>query len=377
MEHFMHGSMDRTPARRPLPSAPAVVLLILLAATSATAQPNDATDQVVERARYATELTKLRDGALEILTEASRSDRPVLRANAIEAMQMMPERALPMARRGLNDPNPAVRFAAVVTAGMLGFESLAGDIEPLVEDANPSVRAAAMYALHKFGRDINITPLAGMLSSQDPGLRANVAMILGLMGDESAIPMLREAGTRPMPRVSEQRVAVVRIQIAEAMARLGDDGALNSLRAGAHSSIGEVRVVAINAIGAVGDEKGAAMMQVLLENQPVEVRLAAAGALARVARKQEYENRNVGQWLKDMEDKARPMVLKESRSDRDAHRAQAAWVLGWFNDVPTLNRITEMMKQEDGPVQLYAATSGLRRALRDLGQSGGRPDDAP
>lgn len=378
MELVMSRSMDRMPARRCL-SAPALAGALLVAAivSPARAQPNDATDPVVERARYATELTKLRDGALQILTKASRSDRPVLRANAIEAMQMMPERALPMTRRGLVDANPAVRFAAVVTAGMLGFESLTEDIRPLVEDANPSVRAAAMYALYRLGREINITPLAGMLAGEDPGLRSNVAMILGLMGDQSAIPMLRQAGTRPMPRVSEQRVAVVRIQIAEAMARLGDEGALSSLRAGAHSTIGEVRVIAINAIGALGDEKGAAMMQVLLDNQPVEVRLAAAGAIARVARKHEHENRNVGQWLKDMEDKARPMVLKVSSAQRDAHRAQAAWVLGWFNDVPTLNRLTEMMNQEDGVVQVYAAAAGLRRALRDLGQSAGRPDEAP
>ena len=341
-----------------------VALAIVCLGAGARAQ------QPTDRVQQALDMTALRDEAIAILLDASRSANPALRSNAIEAMQMLPDRARPLVQRGLADPNPAVRFAAAVTAGMLEFDSLAAGVRPLVDDANPSVRAAAIYSLHKLGEPIDLTPLAQMLASQDPGLRSNVALILGLMGDASAIPMLAQAGQRPMPRVGEQRVAVVRIQIAEAMAKLGDEGALVSLRAGAHSSIGEVRVVAINAIGALGDEKGAAMLQVLLERQPVEVRLAATGALARVARKQQFEQQSMGQWLSQMQDKARPMVLTQSRSETQAHRSQAAWVLGWFDDAQTLSRIRQMMTAEAGPPRVAAAASGLRRALRALERSG-------
>ncbi len=349
------------------------VVLAVVVLGACLAGPANAQDAATDRVERALRMTELRDKAIAILVEASRSDNAALRSNAIEAMQMQPERARPLIQRGLDDPNPAVRFAAVVAAGRLGFDAMRPALRPLVHDTHPSVRAAAMYALRKLGERIDVTPLADMLASQDPGLRANVALILGLMGDDSAIPMLRQAGGWPMPKVSEQRVAVVRIQIAEAMARLGDEGALTSLRAGIHSSIGEVRVVAINAIGELGDEKGAAMLQVLLDRQPVEVRLAAAGALARVARKQQFEHRQVGQWLGELVDRARPIVLEAGRSQTMPHRAQAAWVLGWFDDAATMQRVRELIAAEQGPVRVAAAASALRRALRELGGSAG-PD---
>ena len=325
-----------------------LIPLILLApiALGAGARPDGAT----------------RSKAMQILVDASVSDAPILRANAIEAMQVEPERALPLTQRGLMDENPGVRFAAVVTAGELNFTSLKPAIRPLVADRNPSVRAAAIYALHKFGDEIDITPLADMLASQDPALRSNVAMLLGLMGDRSAIPMLRQAGNEPMPRISGERVALVRIQIAEAVAKLGDDKALNALRAGVHSSIGEVQVVAINAIGEVGDEKGAAVLQTMFDNQPLEVQLAAAGAVARVARKEHFAERGMGEWLIGVENRARPIVLSQAASERVPLRAQAAWVMAWFDDPQTLAALETMLDDESPQVRVTAAASMLQRS---------------
>jgi HEAT repeat protein len=302
--------------------------------------------------------------ATKLLIDASVSQLPILRANAIEAMQVSPTRALPLTQRGLSDRNPGVRFAAVVTAGQLNFDSMESAIRPLVADPNPSVRAAAIFALHKFGDDIDITPLADMLASQDPGLRANVAMLLGLMGDKSAIPMLHQAGDAPMPRVGEDRVALVRIQIAEAIAKLGDDKALNAVRAGVHSSIGEVQIVAINAVGALGDEKGAAVLQTLLENQPIEVQLAAAGAIARVARKKNFTEQGMGQWMRTVEDRARPIALAQATSPQGPIRAQVAWTLGWFDDAQTLAAAEQLLEDPDWQVRIAAAASVVRRAHR-------------
>jgi len=308
--------------------------------------------------------TATKQKAVHLLIDASVSEAAILRANAIEAMQVVPERALPLAQRGLSDENPGVRFAAVVTAGQLNFNSLKNAIRPLVRDRNLSVRAAAIFALHKFGDEIDITPLGDMLASQDPGLRANVAMLLGLMGEPSAIPMLHQASNEPMPRVGEERVALVRIQIAEAIAKLGDDKALNAVRAGVHSSIGEVQIVAINAIGALGDEKGAAVLQTLLANQPIEVKLAAAGAIARVARKENFSERGMGQWLTNVEKRAVPIVVAEAANASVPIRAQAAWTMGWFNDEQTLAALGKLLDDEDPQVRVTAAASVVRRAER-------------
>jgi len=306
----------------------------------------------------------LRHKAAQLLIDASVGDAAILRANAIEAMQVDPDRALPLAQRGLGDENPGVRFAAIVTAGQLEFRSLAPAIQPLVRDPNPSVRAAAIFALHTFGRDIDITPLGDMLASQDPGLRANVAMLLGLMGDPSAIPMLQQAGDKPMPRVGEERVALVRIQVAEAMAKLGDDQALDAIRAGMHSSVGEVQIVAINAVGALGDEKGAAVLQTMLTNQPIEVQLAAAASLARVARKRNFSATGMGEWLRRVEDRARPVALAQLDHPTDPIRAQVAWTLGWFNDARTLAALETLLDDPNPQVRVAAAASVVRRAER-------------
>lgn len=257
-----------------------------------------------------------RDAAIRILIEASQGHDAALRCNAIEAMQPLPDRALPLTQRGLGDANAAVRFAAVVTAGMLKFNTLSQAIGPLMTDANPSVRAAAIYAMHTMGERVDLTPLGDMLVSQDAGLRANVAMLLGLIGDKSAIPMLKQTAGVPMPRVDAARAAVVRCQVAEAVVRLGDNSDLDTLRAGAYNSFGEVRVLSINAMGEVKDERMSPALRQMLNTpeEPPEVKLAAAAALARMG-----------------DQSGLSVALRFSADPNAVIRAQAAWGLGWFS----------------------------------------------
>src|SRR5690606_5160331 len=133
-----------------------------------------------------------KDKALEQVLLSSRGENPFLRANAIEAIQPLPNRALPMAQLGLNDNHPAVRFSALVTIGKLRFANLLPTVRKLRDDPSPSVRAAALYAAARLGDNVDLSPLAAMLQSSNPGLRGNVAMILGLLGDSSAVPMMQE-----------------------------------------------------------------------------------------------------------------------------------------------------------------------------------------
>jgi HEAT repeat protein len=297
--------------------------------------------------------TDPRQRSIDVLVEASMGDAPALRSNALEAIQVMPDRALPLTQKGLVDPNPAVRFAAVVTAGKMKFNSLATSIEPLLKDPNPSVQAAAIFALHTMGSKIDITPLATMLSAKDPGLRSNVALLLGMMGDASAVPMLKDAALATMPRVSASQAAVVRIQIAEAIAKLGDDSSLDALRAGAYSQFDEVRVLAVNAMGEVGDKRMAPAIDKLLGpasakptsiQQPVELQLAAAGALARLG-----SPRGVH------------LVITHSASDLPVIRAQAAWVLGWFEDEASFQQLVKLLGDPVANVRVSAAASIIRR----------------
>ncbi len=290
-----------------------------------------------------------RERAIQVLIEASVGDNAALRANAIEAMQVAPQRCLPLTQKGLGDPNPGVRFAAVVTAAMLDFDSLVPLIRPLAEDENPSVRAAAIYALHDLGQTVDLTPLADLLVSEDPGTRANVAMLLGLIGDRSAVSMLKQASAAPMPRVGGGRIAVVRCQVAEAICKLGDNSELDTIRAGAfNKNFGEVRVISIKAIGEVRDEKMIPALERFLDDtygpEAPEVKLAAAESLAKM-------NKAAGTTL----------TLQLTYDIQDPIRAQAAWVLGWYNDQATYNRAVQLLDDQNPLVRVTAASSVLRR----------------
>lgn len=344
-----------------IPALPALALLALSLASAsplAVAQNDDE-----PRADAVDAETKQR--AVKVLVEAAMGEDPALRSNAIEALAVLPERARPAVSRGLEDPNPGVRFAAVVTAARLGFDSLIPAIAPLVKDENPSVRAAAIYALHDLGAGVNPTPLATMLQRDDPQLRANVALLLGLIGSESAIPMLRTVAEDPMPKVSSPRNAVVRIQITEAMARLGDEQSLHALRAGVYSQFAEVRVLAINALGAVGDRRMIPALGNVLSNPgmtpppnadrelrqaaeraQMELRLAAAGSLARLG-----------------EEAGLSAALNGADHDSPVIRSQAAWALGWFTEQQSLSKLRSLLATDQPPpVRVSAAASVLRRA---------------
>jgi HEAT repeat protein len=290
-------------------------------------------------------LSTVKEKAIAVLTAAGVGNDPALRSNAIEAMQPLPERARPLVARGLGDQNPGVRFAAVVTAGMLKFRDLNPAIRPLLSDTNTSVQAAALYALYVLGEKVDITPLADMLRGRDPRLRGNVALLLGLLGDKSAISLLRSTASVPMPRASASDNAVVRIQVAEAVAKLGDDSALDALRAGAFSQFDEVRVLSVTAMGEVGDRRMELALDKMLTNQPIEIQLAAAAALARLGN------------FKGVE----AVKVAALSHQSPVARAQAAWSLGWFQDDGSLAVLDKLLDDPAKQVQVSAAASLVRR----------------
>jgi len=288
--------------------------------------------------------TELHNRSVNILIDASVSDIALLRANALEGLHPVPQRALPLTSRLIDDPNPGVRYAAVVTAGMLKFDSLVPMIRPLLKDDNTSVRAAAIYALNAIGESVDLTPLAGMLERRDPKLRSNVAQLLGMLDDPSAIPMLRRAATLPMPRASASDLAVVRIQVAEAMAKLGDDKALDALRAGAFSQFDEVRVLSVIAMGAVGDRRMEVALEKLASSPPVELQLAAAGSLARLGNTEYLD-----------------AVLTAADHENMIVRGQAAMTLSYFNDETSLKKLAGMLDDPQAVVRVSAAAAILKR----------------
>lgn len=290
--------------------------------------------------------TNLDRAAAEVAAAAASSD-PYLRANAMEAAALLPEGREPLLRKALDDANPAVRFAALATIGRSRLTHLAGDAAGHLNDPNVSVQAAAIFALARNGQPVDPTPLAAMIKSPDPTIRGNAAMLLGMMGEPSAVPMLKEAVRQPMPGVSGVRDAIVRLQFAEAVTKLGDYSNLNAIRAGAYSTLGEVQVLAVILLGDLRDRTMGPALRQMLDQPPVERQVAAAASLAKMG---QFHGLNT--------------VLKASRMDGYLQRSQAAMALGYFDADAAAERLVQLLADSQGQVRLSAATALLRMAQR-------------
>jgi HEAT repeat protein len=299
----------------------------------------------------AEEMRQLRAESIDLLKRAAESTNALLRANAIEALHLAPEELPPIVQLGLGDENRGVRFVAAMTVGRLQIRSLADLVTPLLHDPSDSVRAAAIYALRRCGRTPSLDPLATMIVSSDPEVKGNAALVLGELGDPSAIGMLREAGRIRSARVLVARARIVELQIAEAMVKLGQEGELEVIRAAlfAPEEQAELAALACMMCGRLRDEAYIAPMREMAlrmgrDQEPAEVRLAAAQAVAQI-------------------DPARAplgVLLMYVEAEAFALRAQAAAALGWVQDPSVPLILAEMLEDPNPLVQVAAAGSILR-----------------
>lgn len=330
---MLHSEPMSHPLRRRCAAALLLCLTPLLAVTATSGQ--------------APTLAAHRDRAIDIAIEAAGHPNPFLRANAIEALQPLPERVRPLVSLGVDDRASVVRFAALVTAGKLGFQGAAEAARRRLQDEDANVRAAAIYALHALNKPVDPSPLAGMLASGDPSLRANAVRIVSWMDQPGAIEMIKDATRAPMRRASAEQRMITRVQVAEAVVKLGDEASIDAVRAAAYSPFDEVKVLAILTLGRLEDRAMAAAIAPMLEEGPIEKRLAAAQALGRMGQ---------ANGLK--------VALSAMDHERDPVRAQASFALATMG-VPRAHEALVALLDDPSPqVRLSAAAGVIRRTSR-------------
>ena len=303
--------------------------------------------------------TTLRDLAIDLLVRAAASETALLRANAIEAMQHAPGRMEPLVAGGLVDDNRGVRFVSAMTIGELRVERLAHLLEPLLRDESLSVRAAAIYGLYRCGYRVDQSPLASMILSDDPEVRANAAMVLGELGNRTALPVIRQAVGLGMERVGAARAKVVDLQLAEAMVKLGADEKIEVIRAAlfAPAELGELTALACMMAGRLHDERVVADLVRLARRtgpnqQSAEVRMAATWALAQIAPAQATAE----------------VPMEYVASPQDALRAQAGLTLGEVGDPSGLSALAVLLEDPNPLVQVAAAGGILQIQVAEAGQ---------
>jgi len=305
------------------------------------------------------ELAALRERALAEIETAAVDEWAMHRANALEALEQVPRRAVPWVRRGLQDRNPGVRSVAAMVAGRTGMAELDAELRSREDDPDPRVELSVLFALLSIGEKVDRSPIAAALfNPDDPLLRSYAAFILGELGDASALPMLRQAVNAPMPRADAGEVSVMRQQIAEAMVKLGDTGPLQGLRAALYPSRAEdleQTALAVQIIGTVEDRGSIGQLIYLSATRdgerflPPEVRLGIAQALGRMGRVE-------GAFLAD----------EYAGHPEAAVREQAAHVYGWTLDPSDPGRLVAMLDDPAMRVRLAAAAGVVRVTTRAL-----------
>jgi len=267
------------------------------------------------------EVMALRERAIVLLMESARSPVAEIRANSIEALASSPRRLDEVIGDATRDTNIGVR---AVAATVIGRERLArhrGLLTPLLNDPDLRVASSAAFAMAKLGDTSWLDSIGRAMSSDRVDVRGHAVFLLGELGDPSAAPMLRETLRRPPPRTGRSQLRTLELQVAEALSKLGERGSVDAIRAAlypAHQQDLEAAALAAQILGQIRD-MGARDQLVYLTAErdgegrfmPAEVRLAAAGALAKMGL-----------------DQARFIAEPYLSDPNETLRAQAAYVLG-------------------------------------------------
>jgi len=212
--------------------------------------------------------------ATRIVQQSLSDDAPQIRANTIEVIastgliNMMPK-----VEKLLKDDFVPVRFAAALAVGDLKYAPAENSLRQMLKDTDENSRIAAAYALNKLGFSENFGLLGRALAGNDQTIRANAALLLGKSGDKNAIKLLYWT---MRDEDSDEKVIYT---AAEARARLGDEHILPKLWAMLISAYADVRVTGIRAMGALGTTDAHNALITMLEDDVLEVRLAAAEQL--------------------------------------------------------------------------------------------------
>ncbi len=315
---------------------------------------------------------RLQRRALDCLKAAIRyPHNAVVRVEAVEALESSgcPE-ARPWIRTALLDDHAAVRFAGCVAVGKLRDRVAETAVGERLDDEDASVRVAALFARHRLGRTERTGEMAGyLLHHDDPAVRRNAALVLGLLDEPGAVKLLA--------RAMRDRDAGVRHHTLEAMARLGNREAKQELTFMTAAGVGSEEVFALNALTGTGDRTYLDTFRYKLETAlHLETRLAAARGLGVLGAEEGFDLalRALGENRPTIDDPRDPPAGQVLRK-----RQLAAAALGAIGRTEALPALEELMDDSDDPrVQVSAAKAILeivqanRREALPFGD-GGKP----
>lgn len=295
------------------------------------------------------------------LLQAAESPDAVVCCHALEAMAFtLGGEAGPIYMEALRQPNVPVRFAAAMSAGDIRYapakDLLLGIMQSGQADAN--LQCAAIYALHRLGEDRYTSRLAEMLF-HGPNIeaRANAALVMGKMGEPSAVGPLKRFASYKLDRGVE-------LQVHESLAALGDAASLKWLGMTAQFGLLDEKLFAVQALGrARRDRYRPTLVRAFGADEHPLLRVVAAGALARLGDDRGYDLavQALQNPYKVYEDSYRrfnmlPSVTAEQKYQTQVH---AALALGMMGRPEAVDVLLPTLRSDSGAVRVAAAKAIL------------------
>jgi HEAT repeat protein len=224
-----------------------------------------------------TSVQKLLPQAQKIVLDALSDNDPSIRTKAIEVIaDTQQSRLMPKVVKMLNDPSVPVRFSAALAVGDTRYSIAKNKLHNLLADNDQNVRIAAAYALYKLSDSEKINSIQQAIKQKDQTLRANATLLLGKSGDQNSINLLYWAMS---DRDSDYKVS---LQAAQAIAKLQYEKIYPKLWTMLYSSFADDRLMGVRAMGALATPDAKNDLIRMLDDNILEVRLAAAEQLGKL-----------------------------------------------------------------------------------------------
>jgi len=293
--------------------------------------------------------------ARQQLESALRSPDELVRAHALESVaDVNPAGAAGLVLPGLDDPSPLVRKAAAMTVGRLKLSAahdklllMAATPLPRAQASDPDqptyalqAHMAVVFALHQLGDTRYSHELERTATDARPQIRGDTALILELIGNTSATPILYQM-------MKHDTVPNVRLQAAEALWRLGDARAEDVLVLSTVSGYASDQMIGLLALAGPRDQRVLRNVFGRLTDPYPEVALVAARAAGQLG-----NDAGIG------------VAEQGARSDDPMQRALAALALGDIGRPDSQHVLAKLLNDDKPDVRLTAAAALLEIGKR-------------
>jgi HEAT repeat protein len=281
--------------------------------------------------------------AAHIIQLGLSNNNPQIKTSTIEiAAGTGKQQFMAEVQRLTKDEFVPIRFNAAVAIGDTKYSAGKDDVALLLKDSDENVRLAGNYALIMLGGSKSYAkPIREALTGSDQRVRANAAFLLGKIGDKNALPLLYHA---IQDEASDDKV---RLNAIEAIARLGDEKIYQKIWAMLISAYADDRVSGIRAMGALRTSPARDSLLTMLKDDLPEVRLVAAEQLG-----------NLGDITGEkivIDALTKDMSVAQDAETKARIQTLSALAIGQIRTPPVKKFLPELLKSDSQFARLAAA----------------------